>query len=35
MKIDLNKYAEFVEGVTSDESKNSQALEDRMDKLRQ
>ena len=35
MKIDLNKYAEFVEGVTSDESKNSQALEARMDKLRQ
>ena len=35
MKIDLNKYAEFVEGVTSDESKKSQALEDRMDKLRQ
>tara|TARA_B100000900_G_C20600730_1_gene725477 strand:+ start:1720 stop:2118 length:399 start_codon:yes stop_codon:yes gene_type:complete len=33
--IDLKKYAEFVEGVTSDESKNSQALEARMDKLRQ
>lgn len=33
--IDLNKYKEFVDAVTSDESKNSVALEASLDKLRQ
>ena len=33
--IDLNKYKEFVDAVTSDESKESVALEASLDKLRQ